>query len=205
MSDDEHEHWPASGQVWHQPAFPAPGYDSNNGNQNHVYLPDGLSSRQIAYAPQPIYYPSPVAGNTQLQYYTQPMPTYAAYPQGYYAAVTPPIQHIPAHGVYPLTSGYGPPVNAWMGRTQAQVEEDNMKIAKREGVSEPRKVQPIGVKETQLFWVVELNDETPTLRYVTRHFPCVVKNDHDRRSLTNCRSTFMDIKELKGDWKPDPR
>ena len=93
------------------------------------------------------------------------MPTYAAYPQGYYAALASPVQHMPAQGIYPLTGGYPPQANAWLGRTKAQVEEDNMKIAKREGASESRKVQPIGVKETQLFWVVDPHDETPTLRY----------------------------------------
>lgn len=55
--------------------------------------------------------------------------------------------------------------NRWIGRTKAEVEEDNMKIAKREGATEKRKIAPVGVEDDQLFWVVEL-DDSHTLRYV---------------------------------------
>lgn len=65
---------------------------------------------------------------------------------------------------------YQPPYTApqpteWKGRTKAEVDEDNMKIAAKEDAYGKRKIQPVGVKEDQMFWVVEL-DGSHTLRYV---------------------------------------
>lgn len=51
----------------------------------------------------------------------------------------------------------------WQGRTKAEVQEDNMKVAAREGAYDARKVQPVGLKEEQMVWCVEV-DGSQTLR-----------------------------------------
>lgn len=56
-----------------------------------------------------------------------------------------------------------PSTNPWIGRTKAQVDEDNVKIAKQLGAYEKRKVAPTDAKDDQPFWVVE-NDGSHTLR-----------------------------------------
>lgn len=104
----------------------------------------------ISY-PQPIYYaqspydggvqaypPGPVA-HPNAQYYSHPVPVYQM-PQGFYPA-TPQVPIAPSapvapqgsHGHYYVPAAAQeaepkPKANAWLGRTKAQVEEDNMKI-----------------------------------------------------------------------------
>lgn len=56
-----------------------------------------------------------------------------------------------------------PEVRKWQGRTKAEVEEDNMKIAKAEGACDARQVEPIGLKADQMVWIIE-EDGSPTLR-----------------------------------------
>jgi hypothetical protein len=53
--------------------------------------------------------------------------------------------------------------NKWQGRTKAEVEEDNAKIAADEKVWEKRKVVPTGLPDDQMCWVVE-DDASYTLR-----------------------------------------
>lgn len=53
--------------------------------------------------------------------------------------------------------------NEWLGRTKAQVEVDNTKIAADEKVWEKRKVVPTGLPDDQMCWVVEA-DASYTLR-----------------------------------------
>lgn len=48
-----------------------------------------------------------------------------------------------------------PSPRKWQGRTKAEVEEDDMKIAAKEGAYAARKVQPVGLAEDQVVWVVE--------------------------------------------------
>ncbi|TKA29475.1 hypothetical protein B0A50_03488 [Salinomyces thailandicus] len=111
------------------------------------------------------------------------VPPYFNYPQQMMPQPAPEQQqqamYQPAAYVYQPTYSAPQPVE-WKGRTKAEVDEDNMKIAAKEDVYAKRKVQPVDVKEDQMFWVVEL-DGTHTLR------------------------SFMDVKELKGEWKKDPR
>lgn len=132
--------------------------------------------------PQPIYYGYPPQGMThpgQQQYYshTVPMamqPGPAAYP-GYFASpvmapAAAPVAitgnehyYIPIQQA-PKAAEPAPTANDWNGRTKAQVEEDNMKLAKSENVYAPRELVP-KMEEHQLVWVIEL-DKTRTLRYV---------------------------------------
>ena len=53
--------------------------------------------------------------------------------------------------------------NEWLGRTKAQVDVDNTKIAADEKVWEKRKVVPTGLPDDQMCWVVEA-DASYTLR-----------------------------------------
>ncbi|KAK4988925.1 hypothetical protein LTR66_007186 [Elasticomyces elasticus] len=82
-----------------------------------------------------------------------PPPTYTS-PIGYYA--------------YPPAVAYAGPgktadgKNIWLGRTKAQVDEDNMKIAMHE-VNKPTEWRPKPNSDDQMFWVVEV-DGTHTLR-----------------------------------------
>lgn len=52
-----------------------------------------------------------------------------------------------------------PQANIWMGRTKKQVEEDNMKIAKKQGANAKRKMAPMDVSDDQLFWVTGSDSE----------------------------------------------
>ncbi|GIZ46065.1 hypothetical protein CKM354_000920400 [Cercospora kikuchii] len=203
--DSEYEHWPSDKKYYTQPAKPAPGFDGNNGYHSHSYLMPKEKSRSPARAdskspqppvvsyPQPIYYgyPTPqMAHPGAQQYYSHPVPIYNA-PQGYYqpypmpAPVGSPMPGAPGGHYYipvgeaPKAAEPGPTANAWIGRTKAQVDEDNMKMAKSEKVYEPREFVP-KMDDSQMCWVVEL-DKTNTLRM------------------------FREAKELTGYWKEDPR
>ena len=92
-------------------------------------------------------------------YYGYPPHAYGhpGYPQVYAAAPAPPK----AEEKKEKPKKASP--RTWQGRTVAEVEEDNMKIAKREGAYEARKVEPIGLKEDQVVWVVGV-DKSPTLQ-----------------------------------------
>lgn len=172
MSDDDYQHWPDDGELWQRQITTAPGYDGNNGLNSHSYNPSNTPAPQPQPQLQPIYYQQQVVGNPQPQYYSYPAPGYVAYPsQGYYMAVAPQIAQprVDEKIEHPMP-------NAWLGRTRAEVEQDNMKLAKREGASEPRKVQPIDVKDTQLFWVIEPDGETSTLRFVLT-FRCLILDE----------------------------
>ena len=57
-----------------------------------------------------------------------------------------------------------PAPTKWQGRTRAEVDEDNMKIAAGHGAYDERKVEPKGLKPDQMVWVVE-PDGAQTLRY----------------------------------------
>lgn len=68
----------------------------------------------------------------------------------------------------------------WIGRTKAQVDEDNHKTAMRNGVWKPNELAPNKPADDQQFWVVEL-DGSHTLR------------------------NYAQIEELRpGEWRKDP-
>ncbi|KAK3116352.1 hypothetical protein LTR53_003378 [Teratosphaeriaceae sp. CCFEE 6253] len=196
-SDCEHDHWPDDATHLESAAVTAPGYDSHNGLRSRTYQPapsiKAPSSPKIVPAPAP----------QLIYYYHPPAPTYPP-PQYTYAAAAPPgftypVQQLcypyapqlvaavsqiadyhvyhPASAAVPALPGQG---NPWVGRTRAEVEEDNSKIAKKEGANAKRKVVPVGVKDEQMVWCVEV-DGSNTLR------------------------TFVSTKEFKGEWQKDPR
>lgn len=53
--------------------------------------------------------------------------------------------------------------NRWVGRTKAQVDEDNVKLALSENVWKYDAMKPKDARPEQLFWVIELDQKT-TLR-----------------------------------------
>jgi len=75
-----------------------------------------------------------------------------------------------------------PDQRIWVGRTKKQVDEDNARIAHKEGVYKPNEMVPKDASPDQLFWCIE-PDDTTTLR------------------------SFRTIEEdlQPGKWKVDPR
>nr|POE87486.1 hypothetical protein CFP56_30075 [Quercus suber] len=79
---------------------------------------------------------------------------------------------------------HGPTITApmaWVGRTRAEVERDNIRIAAEERAYEQqRKFGPIGMADDQKCWVVEA-DESESIR------------------------EYREIKGMEGEWHEDPR
>ncbi|KAK4623310.1 uncharacterized protein CLAFUR5_07387 [Fulvia fulva] len=135
--------------------------------------PQYYSHGQAVYAmppgqPQPVYYAAPPAGPRPApQYYTYataPVPTPAPAPA---PASAKPAKSANFHVYQPMSEKSEKAAvsdgNMWLGRTKQQVEEDNMKIAKKAGAYDKRKIAPIVEDDNTLFWVNEL-DKTQTVR-----------------------------------------
>lgn len=165
--------------------YPIPGYDSRNAQQEYTYIgaPNAASGQQIhgyvAY-PQAYAYPAPVYEPPKASpVYAYPPPQYAYAPQYVqYAAPTPPeakyYTYAQPTAQYAAPYPYAAPAivdnnnaggtqHVWYGRSKAQVDEDNMKIAAREGLFKETSMAPHKPKDDQMFWVVEL-DGGHTLR-----------------------------------------
>jgi len=171
-SSSDCDHWPDDATDLQHAAVAAPGYDTHNGLRSHIYHPvasqppPAPSSPKITPVPHIIYYqqqPAPQQAfaypTAQYTYATQPVgypaPAYYTYGAQPIAMPPPPQQPQP-----PQQQG-----NLWVGRTKAQVDEDNMKLAATEGAWDKRKIVPTGVGEDQMMWCVE-GDGSHTLRYV---------------------------------------
>jgi hypothetical protein len=187
---EDYEHWP-DGELLKVPPKAAAGYDSHNGLRSAVYVPTKddddktaspatpkavpakPSQPQVIYTyqpfPQMMTYPHPM----QYAYASpQPMPMGMPMGGGYYAYGAPamPMPVMCAAAPAPAPAPYeAPKPTKFKGRTKKQVEEDNMKIAQKEGAWDKRKMQPVGVKDDQLMWVIEL-DGSQCLRYVLSNF-----------------------------------
>ncbi|KAG9586859.1 hypothetical protein KCU77_g11284, partial [Aureobasidium melanogenum] len=119
---------------------------------------------------------------------SMPAMTYSAYPYGMPATAIPvayamPNYPVPVHTDTASTSSPKPKTDrVWVGRTKKQVDEDNAKIAHKEGVYKPNEMVPKAASPNQLFWIIE-PDDSNTLR------------------------TFRTIEEdlQPGKWKVDPR
>ncbi|EMC94143.1 hypothetical protein BAUCODRAFT_36613 [Baudoinia panamericana UAMH 10762] len=195
----DHQHWADDDEYIKQAVIAAPGYDSHNGLRSHTYYPSQpITQVSPKFTPAPpVYYPpypqpiayQPYQAAAQYGFIAPPPHPAAAYPTpAYYTYAVPPQpqQPQPMSNYYIYQPAYSAPAvapiqgNVWTGRTKAQVEEDNMKIAAKEGANDKRKIVPTDIKDDQMCWCVEL-DGSHTLR------------------------TFISIKELKGEWKKDPR
>jgi len=117
--------------------------------------------------------------------------TYAPFPYAMPATAIPVAYAMPTYPV-PVqaetasntssSSKPKPDQRIWVGRTKKQVDEDNAKIAHKEGVYKPNEMVPKDASPDQLFWCIE-PDDTNTLR------------------------SFRTIEEdlQPGKWKVDPR
>lgn len=178
---EDYQHWHDDDELLQQPPVAARGYDSHNSLRAHFYSAPSIKTasstktaspeapKAQAYAqPQVIYsYPQPQQmAYYPMQYTYAPQPQVIGYPApayygyGYPQPAAP--QPMPASHVYqPAYSA--PQPKEWKGRTKAEVEEDNMKIAAKEGAYDKRKVVPVGMKDDQMMWCVEV-DGSHTLR-----------------------------------------
>jgi hypothetical protein len=190
-SRSDHEHWPEDFKPA-APAVASAGYDSHNGLRMHCYQPVAPSTKANSPPPPPPPSPKESVKAVPLtelpvQYaYAPPvnMSTQAYVPAGATtvtyavpAAPTPPAAQKPAepkpadpvsnvytyHPSFTETPAAEVVTNKWQGRTKAEVEEDNLKIAADEKVCGKRKVVPIGLAGDQMCWVVEA-DGSYTLR-----------------------------------------
>jgi hypothetical protein len=134
------------------------------------------ATQQTAYAyqpgPPPQYYQGmPYACYPNQQFAAYPAPAYyglppqaygfpPGYPQGFLPAPAAPREEVKV--VEKRVKKKAEPMK-WQGRTKAEVEEDNMRIAAKEGAYMARKVEPIGLTEDQPVWVV-LGDGSHSLR-----------------------------------------
>jgi hypothetical protein len=189
-SGSDHEHWPEDFKPRATPDGVSPGYDSHNGVRMHTYVPAAPSTRADSPPPPPSpkeeSVKAAVLTELPVQYiYATPdnmhthayVPAAAATTVTYAAVAPPPPAHKPAEpkAVDPApvsnTYTYHPSFSEkpaettykWQGRTKAEVEEDNLKIAEDEKVWEKRKVIPAGLAPDQMIWVVEV-DGSYTLR-----------------------------------------
>lgn len=187
----DYDHWPDdSTQI--STASTLTSY-SRNGLREREYIPANedkkiagppSAAQPIPYALQP---PAPFsaqiappAAYAAPQYYgaypayaphmAYPAPGFYGYPNGGMPFCPPgytPVYYPPAPAAekpkQEKKKSKKPEIKKWQGRTKAEVEEDNMKIAKEEGAWDARKVEPIGLAADQMVWVVEL-DGTHTLR-----------------------------------------
>ncbi|GAM83970.1 hypothetical protein ANO11243_019600 [Dothideomycetidae sp. 11243] len=79
------------------------------------------------------------------------------------AAAASPAPAAPAPAKAPEPKADGNAKKTWLGRSKAQVDEDNLKIAVREDVYKYDAMKPVGAAPDKMFWVVELDGRT-TLR-----------------------------------------
>jgi len=125
-----------------------------------------------AVALQPSYYT--MGGYPVMQYapmaqqLAYSVPAFYGYPQAgvpmqiCLPAITPAVPEVPKEKPKIKPKVKAEPLT-WQGRSKAEVEEDNMKIAQREDVCDSRKVEPKGLADDQLVWCVE-TDGSHTLR-----------------------------------------
>jgi hypothetical protein len=104
-----------------------------------------------------------------------PTMTYGAFPIGMPTTAIPVAYAIP-------TSATPKPYRTWVGRTKKQVDEDNAKIAHKEGVYKPNAMMPKDASPDQLFWCIEPDDSN---------------------TLRDFRTIEEDLQP--GKWKVDPR
>ncbi|CAD0109445.1 unnamed protein product, partial [Aureobasidium uvarum] len=116
-----------------------------------------------------------------------PTMTYGAFPYGMPATAIPvayamPNYPVPVYTDTPTASPKLKTDRVWVGRTKRQVDEDNAKIAHKEGVYKPNEMVPKAASPDQLFWVIEPDDSN---------------------TLRNFRTIEEEL--YPGKWKVDPR
>ena len=177
---EDYEHWPDDGA-----SVMSTGYNDGNGLRRQVYQPadvpmedaskpEAPRAANYTYA-QPVHphimgYPSAVpygyyepVGYPPPGYYGLPIQCAVSQPAPAYIPIAGngnEYEYAPAKAEKKVKS---PKLHKWQGRTKAEVDEDNMLMAKREGAWDERKVEPVGLAPDQMVWCVE-TDGTNTLR-----------------------------------------
>lgn len=173
-SDSDYEHWPDDATDISVKSTPAPGYDGKNGLREFEYQPATDKYKKEKAAPEPpvmqfvpyAFQPPAQMAPSQSPYmacypgmpypgYAVPGPVYYGFPAPAYGAACFPQVCVPLSPAPAEEKPKKASPRKWQGRTKAEVQEDNMKIAAREGAYEARKVEPVGLKEDQMVWVVE--------------------------------------------------
>lgn len=114
---------------------------------------------------QPQYHPVPAIQAMPAIGYPSGYQQYQCYPAGMTSAnpiIIPDSapQQVPAKPDEPAKPKATATEGNWLGRTKAQVEADNIKIAARENVFKNDQMKPKDAKADQLFWVVEIDGRT---------------------------------------------
>lgn len=183
-SGSDHEHWPDDFKPAPAPTAASPRSEAQNGVRMTCHCPAAPSTKADSPPPPPSpkeEIKTTVLTEVPVQYVYQvptKMSTHAYVPAQGGATITvaaPPPAPAPAPPSPPKTAKPADPVsntytyhptfsakpvettNKWQGRTKAEVEEDNLKIAADEKVWEKRKVVPVGLAADQMCWVVEPN------------------------------------------------
>ena len=146
--------------------YPQPG---ENERHSFTYIP--AQPFQTGYVPhaqfQPSYHPGAVpqhAFPTNYQYLAAP-----SYAQPPLSTSHQPIGNSIAYAdQFPVSHPGKTYQHPWLGRTKAQVDEDNQKIAMRTGVWRPNEMAPNKPADDQQFWCVEV-DGSHTLRLSLIH------------------------------------
>jgi len=179
--DSDYEHWTDDDHFLSTPPVAAGGYDSHNGLRSHTYQPAETEMKEKKAAPTPaspkvaspsphIFYTYPPQQPQMMAYppmqFSYPMPGYplSGYPMPGYGMPMPGCYAYAPPAAQPVNYQYAAPKpSKWQGRSKKEVDEDNMKIAAKEGAYDKRKVEPVGVKDDQMMWCVE-TDGSHTLR-----------------------------------------
>ncbi|KAI5196773.1 hypothetical protein E4T39_07615 [Aureobasidium subglaciale] len=169
------------------PASASPSHSKQEEEHYRHYIRERVLEKSVRAASEPPTIdkaapppPTPQAGLATM--------AYGAYPFGMPATAVPVAYAVPNYPVpvraetASTASPKPPPDRVWVGRTKKQVDEDNAKIAHKEGVYKPNEMAPKAASPDQLFWVIE-SDNSNTLR--------------------NFRTIEEDLQP--GKWKVDPR
>ncbi|KAI4741394.1 hypothetical protein E4T50_08180 [Aureobasidium sp. EXF-12298] len=171
------------------PAVAASAHSKQEEYHHHHYVHERVREKSIRAASEPPTIEKAVAPPPTAPPANMPTMTYAPFPFGVPATAVPvayamPNYPVPVHAETASSASSAKPKadRIWVGRTKKQVDEDNAKIAHKEGVYKPNEMVPKAASPDQLFWVIE-PDDSNTLR------------------------SFRTIEEdlQPGKWKVDPR
>jgi len=137
----------------------------------YTCYPYGQQYPQAAYYGYNQYHGGALPPTMPYQQAAMPYQQYHCYPTGPGATAGAPQAALPSSNssgeVSKTNKETKTSKNLWVGRTKAQVDEDNIKVAMRENVYKYDAMKPKDAKPDQLFWVVELDQSTTLRMYKT--------------------------------------
>ncbi|KAF2153500.1 hypothetical protein K461DRAFT_268062 [Myriangium duriaei CBS 260.36] len=124
----------------------------------------GWGMPHLTTAPAHTAYPMALPTPGYQQYYCYPngMPVQNAGAGAKIACASPKTT-----ATAPQPKPEGKTKQVWLGRTKAQVADDNLKMAVRENVYKYDPMKPHGAAADQLFWVVEVDGSTVLYNFKT--------------------------------------